>query len=141
LARLIFHSIEIEDDRVVAIVPQPDFAPFFIDRHQRENGGDGNTPEGSGGVNREIEEAEATGDRSVGYILPVGALVIAIRPPLRVGGRSKRATYRSPRQRKLSAEQVEAIQADAGNRTLRELAAEFGVSHETVRSIISDRRP
>ncbi|MCC2626677.1 MAG: recombinase family protein [Thermomicrobiales bacterium] len=61
LARLIFQSIEVKDDRVVAVVPQPDFAPFFVDRHQRENGGHGNTPEGSGGVNREIEEAEATG--------------------------------------------------------------------------------
>jgi DNA invertase Pin-like site-specific DNA recombinase len=61
LARLIFASIEIRDDRVVAVVPQPDFAPFFVDRLRRENGGYGNTPEGSGGVNREIEEAEATG--------------------------------------------------------------------------------
>ncbi len=61
LARLIFESIEIKDDRVIAVVPQPDFAPFFVDRLRRENGGNGNTPEGSGGVNREIEEAEATG--------------------------------------------------------------------------------
>jgi len=73
------------------------------------------------------------GDRSVGCILPVGALLIAVRPPFRVAGRSKRATYRSPRQRKLSPEQVERIRAEAGNRTLRELAAEFEVSHETVR--------
>jgi hypothetical protein len=61
LARLIFQSIEVKDDRVVAVVPQPDFAPFFVDRLQRENGGQGNTPEGTGGVNRVIEEAEATG--------------------------------------------------------------------------------
>jgi hypothetical protein len=76
------------------------------------------------------------GDRSVGCILPIGALLIAVRPPLRVAGRSKRATYRSPRQRKLSTEQVEVIRADAGNRTLRELAAEFGVSHETIRTVL-----
>jgi hypothetical protein len=61
VARLIFQRIEVKDDQVVAVVPQPDFAPFFVERHQRENGGHGNTPEGSGGVNREIEEAEATG--------------------------------------------------------------------------------
>jgi hypothetical protein len=61
LARLIFQIIEVRDDRVVAVVPQPDFAPFFLTRLHRENGGHGNTPEGSGGVNREIEEAEATG--------------------------------------------------------------------------------
>jgi hypothetical protein len=29
LARLIFQKVEIEDDRVAAVVPQPDFAPFF----------------------------------------------------------------------------------------------------------------
>ncbi len=30
LARLVFISVEITDDRVVAVVPQPDFAPFFV---------------------------------------------------------------------------------------------------------------
>jgi hypothetical protein len=34
LARLIFQKIEIEDDRVTAVVPKPDFAPFFA---QAEN--------------------------------------------------------------------------------------------------------
>jgi DeoR/GlpR family transcriptional regulator of sugar metabolism len=28
------------------------------------------------------------------------------------------------------------IRSEAGNRTLRELAAEFGVSHETVRTVL-----
>lgn len=60
LARLIFQSIEVKDDRIVLVVPQPDFAPFFLDRQHRE-GEKENTPEESGGVNREIEEAEATG--------------------------------------------------------------------------------
>jgi uncharacterized protein YidB (DUF937 family) len=60
---------------------------------------------------------------------------------LHVAGRSKRATYRSPRQRKLSAEQVEAIRTEAGNRTLRELAAEFGVSHETIRTVLRQQLP
>jgi hypothetical protein len=32
LARLVFESIEIEDDRVTAVVPQSDFAPFFVKR-------------------------------------------------------------------------------------------------------------
>ncbi len=30
LARLVFASVEIADDRVTAIMPQPDFAPFFV---------------------------------------------------------------------------------------------------------------
>lgn len=68
-------------------------------------------------------------------------MLIALRPPLRVAGRSKRATYRSPRQRKLSPEQVEAIRAESGNRTLRELAAEHGVSHETIRMVLRNRDP
>jgi DNA-directed RNA polymerase sigma subunit (sigma70/sigma32) len=65
--------------------------------------------------------------------------VIAKRPPLRVAGRSKRATYRSPRQRKLTPDQVDVIRAKTGNHTLRELAAEFGVSHEHVRAIVAER--
>jgi DNA invertase Pin-like site-specific DNA recombinase len=52
LARLVFESIEIEDDRVLAVVPQPDFAPFFIKRatdegllvEGNENGATGVTP-------------------------------------------------------------------------------------------------
>lgn len=66
-------------------------------------------------------------------------MVIAIRPPFRLAGRSKRAAYRSPRQRKLLPEQVEAIRRERGNRTLRELAAQFGVSHETIRTVLGER--
>lgn len=29
-------SIEIKDDRVIAVVPQPDFAPFFLERAEEE---------------------------------------------------------------------------------------------------------
>ena len=32
LARLVFRSVELVDDRVAAVVPQPDFAPFFAAR-------------------------------------------------------------------------------------------------------------
>jgi DNA invertase Pin-like site-specific DNA recombinase len=51
LARLVFESIEIEDDRVAAVVPQPDFAPFFVKRamdegllEDNDNGAAGVTP-------------------------------------------------------------------------------------------------
>jgi hypothetical protein len=30
LARPMLKSVEIKDDRIVAVVPQPDFAPFFV---------------------------------------------------------------------------------------------------------------
>ncbi len=38
LARLIFQQVEIEDDRVAAVVPQPDFAPFFALAEDNETG-------------------------------------------------------------------------------------------------------
>ena len=56
-------------------------------------------------------------------------------PPRRIAGQSKRAGYQAPRWRKLSAEHEAVIRANAGNRSLCDLAAEFGVSHETVRAV------
>ena len=65
-----------------------------------------------------------------------GIVVIAEAPPRRVSGRSKRASYQAPRRRKLSPEQEAAIRALAQTRSLRALAADFGVSHETVRAVL-----
>ncbi len=42
LAQLVFQSVEIKDDRVVAVVPQPDFAPFFMLKDGVGSGGGGN---------------------------------------------------------------------------------------------------
>ncbi len=69
-------------------------------------------------------------------MIPDGAMVFA-EPPQRprVGG-SRRDTCQAPRSRKLTLDQQAAIQANAANRTLRELAAEFEVSHETVRAVL-----
>ncbi len=36
LARLVFQSVEITDARVVAVVPQPDFTPFFVARAEAD---------------------------------------------------------------------------------------------------------
>ncbi len=56
LARLVFQSVEITDDRATAIVVNPDFAPFFV------AAGKGNTPAGEPGCQGDcINEAEATG--------------------------------------------------------------------------------
>ena len=57
-------------------------------------------------------------------------------PARRPVGTSRRDAYRTPRRRKLSAGQQAAIRALAPTRSLRELAAEFGVSHETIRAIL-----
>ena len=68
-----------------------------------------------------------------------GAVVIAEAPPRRVSGRAKRAPYCGPRRHKLSPVQEAAIRANAGNRTLRELAAEFGVGYETIHAVLPGR--
>ena len=62
-------------------------------------------------------------------------IVVTVVPARRVSGQSRRPSYQTPRRRKLTSEQEAAIRASGGNRTLRELAAEFGVSHETIRSV------
>jgi hypothetical protein len=58
-----------------------------------------------------------------------------------MSGTSKRAPYHVPRRRKLSAEQVAAVRSEAGNRNLHELAAAFGVSHETIRTVLRQESP
>ena len=57
-------------------------------------------------------------------------------PPPRVSGRSQRATYYTPCRRKLTAEQEAAIRALVATKSLRSLADEFGVSHETIRAVL-----
>jgi hypothetical protein len=66
---------------------------------------------------------------------------IAVVPPRRVSGRTKRTSYHGPRQRKLSSEQEAVIRGEAGTQTLRELAAEFGVSHESIRTVLRQQLP
>ena len=63
-------------------------------------------------------------------------MVIAEAPPRRLSGRPGRASYHAPRRRKRSPEQEAAIRALAGTSSLRPLAAEFGVSHETIRGVV-----
>jgi site-specific DNA recombinase len=55
LARLVFRSVEIRGDRVIAVVPQPDFAPFFnlakdIAADNETGRSDGTDPERQGAV-------------------------------------------------------------------------------------------
>ena len=66
---------------------------------------------------------------------------IAVVPPRRVSGRSKRTTYHAPRRRKLSSQQEATIRTKASNRTLCQLAAEFGMSHETIRAVLCQEPP
>lgn len=76
LARLIYESIEVTDDWVTSVVPQPSFAPFFLinDTGRRHTNGPGD----AGAVNAEIDQAEVTGV----------ARTIASRPRLGAGRRN-----------------------------------------------------
>ena len=66
---------------------------------------------------------------------------IAPVPPRRMSGKFERASYQSPRQRKLTPDQEALIRVEYGNRTLRELAAAFEVSHETIRTVLRKELP
>ena len=68
-------------------------------------------------------------------MIPQAALAFADLPERRVG-RSRRETYQARRARKLTPEHEAAIRALAGAKSLRSPAAEFGVSHETVRAVL-----
>ncbi len=54
-------------------------------------------------------------------------------------GRSGRAPSQIARVRKLSLDQESAIRTLAQTKSLRSLAADFGVSHETVRAVLRRR--
>jgi hypothetical protein len=68
-----------------------------------------------------------------------GTVVIAVAPERRPAGRSRRGTYQTPRPRKLTPEQAEELRRLAPSRSLRDLAAHFGVSHETVRKALREQ--
>jgi len=74
-------------------------------------------------------------------MLPAGAFVVAVPPPRFPAGRSGRDSYQAPRARKLGPEQVAVVGAASPGRSLRDLAAEFGVSHETIRAALRLAEP
>ncbi len=132
LARLVFRAVEVRDDRLVAVTAKPDFAPFFLLNADGADGADAHerrrpSSDGSGG---------SDGDCSRGCILPPGAVMIATAPPRLAPGASGRASYREPRARRLSPADEAAIRATASSRSLRDLASEYGVSHETIRATL-----
>jgi hypothetical protein len=89
--------------------------------------------------------AEATGVGPASSILPDGPSRIRF-PDLRTGispgprWPSQREPSEPPRYcarvRKLTVEQELAIRGHAATKSLRALAAEFGVSHETIRAVV-----
>ena len=68
-------------------------------------------------------------------------VIIATAPARRMTGRSGRAPSQIARVRQLSPDQEAAIRALAQTKSLRSLAADFGVSHETVRAVLRRDQP
>jgi hypothetical protein len=66
------------------------------------------------------------------------SIVIAVAPERRHAGQFGREAYQTPRPRKLTPEQEDELRQMATGRTLRELAAHFGVSHEAIRKALHD---
>jgi len=69
-------------------------------------------------------------------MIPDWAMAFAEPPARRRAGRTGRDKYRVPRQRKLTHSEPEAIHILASDQTLCELAADFDMSHETVRAVL-----
>jgi hypothetical protein len=97
-----------------------------------------------------VESAEATGIgfassvvAGARYRIPFHDLRAGYAPGCRWPSRHEGTTqprYRA-RARKLTAHQESAIRVLAGTRRLRSLAADFGVSHETIRAVLRQVRP
>lgn len=77
---------------------------------------------------------ESDGLRSHNCILPPGAILIAVTPPRRPAVTTRQGSF-TPR-RKLTPEQEVAIQTCSAAESLRSLAADFGVNHETIRAVV-----
>ena len=65
---------------------------------------------------------------------------IASVPPHPLTGKSQRTSSQSLRQGKLTASEKETIRVIADNQSLRKLVAEFGVSHETISTMLRESR-
>lgn len=119
LARQRFAKVVIKNRTAVAVMPQPDLRAFFT----------------VVAVNNDMKECTGGSDgiRYRGCMLPPGAMLIAEAPAgLRAGGSGRES---SPRRHKLSPAVEATIQATNGA-SLRDLAATYGVSHETIRAVL-----
>ena len=78
-------------------------------------------------------------DSHIRHVLD-GTVVIAAAPERQPTGISRREGYQRPRARKLTVEERNAVRLDASSgRSLRSLARAFGVSHETIRTVLRNR--
>ncbi len=122
LDRLLFADVRTKDSRIVSGKPPSNVAQFLdLDNDA------GHLPSGGNGL-RSRARTTSTGFDLVGL------------PPLRrTVGVSGRAPYTRQRPRRLSDDERFAIRSLACRQSLRSLAANYGVSHETLRTIVQGR--
>ena len=117
----------------LAALPPSSEAPYLTVRSGSQRG-----PKAEG-ISTALVKREIAGSKGIG---PLGAFFPLARLSSRILPRfASRADRSEPPTVCLDSgncqsAQVEAVQAEAGNRTVRELAAEFGVSHETIRTAL-----
>jgi hypothetical protein len=142
-ARTDVQSVEIAGDFAAGIASRPAFAPVFnlmsvplwLEAYKK-------------GQPREVAQIHqdstlaggSDGDRLRNCILPPSALVISRRIRQLSDGPSAQAPIFPSTRSKLSLEQLAELRAVATGRSLRSLAAEFGVSHETIRCALLIRK-
>jgi hypothetical protein len=80
------------------------------------------------------------GLRSHARTTPTWYVLVGLPPTRRTVGVSGRAPYARLRARRLSAGERAQVQALSGTKSLRSLAADFGVSHETIRAVLAPKR-
>jgi DNA-binding CsgD family transcriptional regulator len=120
LARQLFAEAIVENRTVVAVKPRSDLFPFFLGVKWCLGGSDGL--------------------RSHARTMAAGVVLVSLPPERRVVGKSGRAAYAIERRTRLTPAEREAVCRRAVTRSLRDVAAHFGISHETVRSILRDRK-
>jgi hypothetical protein len=107
------------------------------DYQTNDNGVTSVTPSSEGITGRKRRGS----DSHIRHILD-GTVVIATAPERSPAGVSGREGYQRPRPHKLTTEQLDAIRSEANSgRSLRNLAAAHGVSHETIRAVLREQPP
>jgi hypothetical protein len=131
ITRQLFADVVVENRTVVAPPPRPELAPFF--ESLAVNPDPGITP-------KRKRRASSRANTQNPLIPPHAAWIVQTIPGRRSVGASKRDALLEPRPRKPDAARDARMRTLASQgRTLREIAADFGVSHETMRTVCRRR--
>ena len=136
LARQMFNSMKIENRTAVEITPRPDLVPFFA-ALAAESSNVMTYGRKRRGSNPHLQNLPS-GQRRVPILdFRMGSSTTPRWPSSRDAATPSR--YRG-RARRLTVEQETTIRALTGTRSLRSLAVDFSVSHETIRAVVRQER-